>query len=380
MADPRRHVALVVVNQELGGRELYTLLLARELLARGHRVSAMGPIRACAAAFTEAGVEVLPGGVRGLRGVAGPWRLLRALRAAAPDVVYHAELSPKGTVAAALAGVPRRVSTLIVDPRTQLAGASWHRRLRLRLRFLAERLVRPLDHLWASVSESTRDGFRETHGRGSVVLSPTIAVSHAEALDPCETFAMPRGLPVVAYAGRLTAAKGAFDAVAALAGARRRGRDARLLMLGSDPRRGAGLRALEALAAELGVSDRVHLAGFWRGDAVALFRGCAAVMLPSRAEGCPLVLLEAAQAGAPAVGYRVAGVRDVVEPGVTGWLAPAGDREALGAALATALGLDDAGRAAVSAAAQERFRARYHPDGALEAMVQALLPTGPRGE
>ena len=48
-------------------------------------------------------------------------------------------------------------------------------------------------------------------------------------------------------------------------------------------------------------------------------------MLPSFAEGLPVVLMEALALGRPVVTTYVAGIPELVRPGVEGWLVPAGD-------------------------------------------------------
>jgi glycosyltransferase involved in cell wall biosynthesis len=59
-----------------------------------------------------------------------------------------------------------------------------------------------------------------------------------------------------------------------------------------------------------------------------------ALLLSSRSEGTPLVVLEAMGHGRPVVATRVGGVPQQVDDGVTGMLVPAGDHAALGRALA----------------------------------------------
>jgi len=85
---------------------------------------------------------------------------------------------------------------------------------------------------------------------------------------------------------------------------------------------------LERLAAPLG--DAVHFAGYLSQDAVAAALSQAdAFVLPSFAEGLPVVLMEALATERPVIATQVAGVSELVEDGVTGFIVPPGDTEAL---------------------------------------------------
>jgi phosphatidylinositol alpha-1,6-mannosyltransferase len=83
---------------------------------------------------------------------------------------------------------------------------------------------------------------------------------------------------------------------------------------------------LAAVAARLGVADRVHFLGLVsRQRLLMLYGACDLFLLPGRevqgsAEGFGIVFLEAALAGKPAVAGRVGGAREAVADGVTGTL------------------------------------------------------------
>ena len=95
---------------------------------------------------------------------------------------------------------------------------------------------------------------------------------------------------------------------------------------------GAERERVEARARELGLGEgRLRFAGF-RGDAPSLLPAFDAVVISSRTEGLPVVLLEAMGAGTPVAGFAVGGVPDVLDT-ASGWLAPAGDVDGLARAL-----------------------------------------------
>jgi glycosyltransferase involved in cell wall biosynthesis len=83
--------------------------------------------------------------------------------------------------------------------------------------------------------------------------------------------------------------------------------DATLSMIGDGPER----EHVVSLAASLGVADRVRWHGV-RADASALLTAFDVLVLSSRTEGTPLILLEAMAAGVPIVATRVGGVPEVV--------------------------------------------------------------------
>ena len=88
----------------------------------------------------------------------------------------------------------------------------------------------------------------------------------------------------------------------------------------------------EQLTRELGIACNVDFLGK-RDDIAALMQDSKCFILPSDYEGLPMTILEAMAAGLPVLATSVGGVPDVVEDGVTGLLVPAGDEDALVAAM-----------------------------------------------
>jgi glycosyltransferase involved in cell wall biosynthesis len=89
---------------------------------------------------------------------------------------------------------------------------------------------------------------------------------------------------------------------------------------------------LEREAAALGLGERLLFLGH-RDDIPALLAATDAFVLPSLFEGTPLALLEAMAAGKPVVTSAIPGTDELVADGETGLLVPAGDADALAAAL-----------------------------------------------
>jgi glycosyltransferase involved in cell wall biosynthesis len=134
--------------------------------------------------------------------------------------------------------------------------------------------------------------------------------------------------------GRLSAQKGQLLLIDAFADLVASGADARLVLAGDGELRGA----VEARIAARGVGDRVTITGWIDGAQVReLLQASRALVLPSFAEGLPVVILEAFALGRPVVTTFVAGIPELVEAGRSGWLVPAGAQAPLVAALREAL-------------------------------------------
>jgi glycosyltransferase involved in cell wall biosynthesis len=132
--------------------------------------------------------------------------------------------------------------------------------------------------------------------------------------------------------------------------------------------------ALEAQAAGLGLGGRVHFTG-WSADVPGALADLDVVVLTSRNEGTPMVLIEAAAAGRPVVATRVGGVAAVVADGFTGHLVPAGDAEAVASRIGLLLA-DPVGRQAMGRAARVAMADRFGPDRLLRdvrALYAALV-------
>lgn len=142
---------------------------------------------------------------------------------------------------------------------------------------------------------------------------------------------LPAG-PLVVFAGRLVSAKGLDVLLEAAPGLLARQPEAHLLIVGDGELRAS----LEQQARALGLGGRVLFIG-GRDDSAPYLRAADAFVLPSRAEGLPVALLEAMACGLPCVATRVGGSAELIDDRVNGRLVAAEDPEALGEALAHAL-------------------------------------------
>lgn len=179
---------------------------------------------------------------------------------------------------------------------------------------------------------------------------------------------MPAGTTLRLIAiGRFSEQKGHLLLIPALAAARDAA-DIHLTLAGDGPLRAA----IEAQIAAYGMGDHVTLTGWLDEDGIrAAIARSHALVLPSFAEGLPVVIMEAMAQGRPALATAIAGIPELVLPGETGWLVPAGDSDALGAGMAELARTPRDVLAGIGTAARARALARH--DAAREAGKLAAL-------
>lgn len=179
--------------------------------------------------------------------------------------------------------------------------------------------------------------------------------------------------PRLACVARLSEQKGhllLLEAAGRLAG---EGIPFELVLAGDGPLR----TSIEAQVAQLGLEAQVRLAGWMSGDQVRrLILSSRALVLPSFAEGLPVVVMEALALGRPVVTSAVAGIPELVETGVTGWLVPAGSVEGLVRALREVLAaapsrLEEMGRAGAALVAAHHDAGREA--GRLKVLFEAAV-------
>ena len=95
---------------------------------------------------------------------------------------------------------------------------------------------------------------------------------------------------------------------------------------------GAEESALRLQAQALGLEERVHFLGF-RTDAADIMAACDAVALPSYKEGLSIAMMEAMALARPVIVTNVAGMPELVQHGITGWMTSPGDETELAEAL-----------------------------------------------
>ena len=157
---------------------------------------------------------------------------------------------------------------------------------------------------------------------------PHIKVVHcgiepAKFPDPAPVEAGP---PRLVSIGRFSEQKGQMVLIEAMAQIVQAHPEAHLTLIGDGKMR----PLIDAAIAQTGLGDHITLTG-WLDEAgvrTELTRAQALIM-PSFAEGLPMVIMEAMAAGRPVIATSISGIPELVRPGATGWLVPAGDTGAL---------------------------------------------------
>ncbi len=189
-----------------------------------------------------------------------------------------------------------------------------------------------------------------------VALEDVVVVHNGSTPHVAARPAAPAPGCLAVAAGRLVPGKGFEQVIEALASLG--DKDVRCVIAGDGPSR----RSLTVLAATLGVGERVHFAGHLpRAELLALMARAQVFALPSAPEAFGLVHLEAMAQGTPVIACRDEGPSDFIVHGVSGYLVPAGDAQAVAEVLRRviddprgAAAVGEAGRAAAMAFTWER--------------------------
>jgi glycosyltransferase involved in cell wall biosynthesis len=182
-------------------------------------------------------------------------------------------------------------------------------------------------------------------------------VSAGRLVQLAEAWRLPDGMPVIMMPGRLTRWKGHTVLIEALALLGRK--DVRCLLVGADQGRRDYRLELERLSKARGLEGVVHITDHCRDMPAAYMLADVVVSASLDPEGFGRVVVEAQAMGRPTIATDHGATRETIIPGVTGWLTPPNDAQALADALKRALTLDAAARGALAAQAIPRVRAAF---------------------
>lgn len=363
------HLLEVLFSFNLAGSERIGTVLAKALVARGWRVSiaathvADGPMRQplVDAGFACHGLDIERHGRFARR-----WAIFRLCRRLRPDVL-HAQHIPMFVLCfwpAWLAGVRRFVVTEHTDYQLRTEP-----RIRRRLRRYARHADR-ITVIHDGLARYLVDDLGVPADRVTVIPNGVDCDRFAPApRDPTlrRTLGADDDTILIACVARLHRDKDhptLLRAFALLVADASRSR-CHLALIGE----GEAREAIEALVREFGLEDHVTLLGD-RPDVVDLMPQFDVLVLASRTEGLPMVLLEAMACGVPCVATAVGGVPGLLADG-GGELVDPGDADSLAQALAR-LCDDEEHRRHAGIRARERVLAGYTETDMIDAYAHEL--------
>ncbi len=244
-------------------------------------------------------------------------RLHKLLASQTPQILQsfllHANFVSR--LAARRASVPHVLSGIRV--------AEGHSRWHLWLDRWTQRLVERHVCVSRSVAE-----FSALHGGLSeerlVVIPNGIDADRVAAAEPIDLaeFGIPPGRRAITFVGRLEPQKGLPWLLDTAIKWLPRVPDCDLLLVGSGKQRGD----LERQGLELGIADRLHLAG-WRSDVLEILAASHLLVLPSRWEGMPNVVLQAMALGLPVLATEAEGTDELLGDQAGPQTAPYGETQ-----------------------------------------------------
>jgi starch synthase (maltosyl-transferring) len=246
-------------------------------------------------------------------------RLKRHLLTQKPHIahsfLFHANIATR--VAARRAGVPSIISGIRVAER----HSRWHLWLDRRTQNLVDRYV--------CVSQSVADF--STHEAGIppakiVVIPNGVDLQKYPASKPADptSLGLSTERKIIASIGRLEPQKGISWLIETSPRWLKNNPNHDLLIVGDGPLK----NQLESTCRNLRIADRVHFTG-WRADVPEILAASDLLVLPSRWEGMPNVVLEAMASRLPVVATDVEGVRELFGKPDPRQMTPFGDTELL---------------------------------------------------
>jgi colanic acid/amylovoran biosynthesis glycosyltransferase len=165
--------------------------------------------------------------------------------------------------------------------------------------------------------------------------------------------------PRLVCVGRLCEQKGQLLLIEAAHRLCKEGRHFELVLAGDGEMRAE----LEALIDTCGLKQKVRITGWISSEEVrGEILASRALVLPSFAEGLPVVIMEAMALCRPVISTYVAGIPELIQPGEHGWLVPAGDVAALAEAMRASLDAEPDRISEMGAMARRRVLARHDID------------------
>jgi len=368
---------LHVLRAPVGGLFRHVTDLARGQAARGHRVgliadSSTGGLQA--ETTLAALAKELPHGVTrapmsrhiGIGDVFAVRHVSQRARAA--DVIHGH--GAKGGAYARLASLPSPTTGKSIRVYTPHGGSLHYRwGSPTGLFYLsAERMLMRRTDLFLFESAYGRDVFKAKIGEPEGLAR---IVYNGVSDDEFQPIVVGPGATDLLFIGELRVLKGVDVLIAAIKALAQDGRSISATIVGDGPDRARFERAV----AQQGLGDKVRFVG--TKPARAAFALGRLLVVPSRAESLPYIVLEAAAAGVPMIATRVGGIPEIFGPD-SGALVPPGDSSALTHAIGQAL-QDRGARHSATLRLKARIRASFSVHAMTDAVVAAYREALGRG-
>lgn len=302
-----------------------------------------------------------------IRELIGLYRFFKTFR---PDIVQTHVLKANlfGILAARLAKVP-----VIIGTEMTLKDIAHTRTTRLR-----DKLMQPLVGLFLGYSDSfmvtseyiKQQWYQRRCAEKYRVIYPPFNLEKyhaAEARSLSKATNVIHDDPTIGFIGRLSEEKGVQTLIRAMAAVRTKIPRAKLLIAGSGPME----KQLRKLVQTTDLGSSITFLGFC-SNAFEMIGNLDVFVLPSRTEGCPIVVLEAMAMGVPVIATDVGGTPELVKDNITGLLVQSNSPEAL--AKAIVLLLTDRERALrMGIEGHKRAFGEFHPNRFIESVERMYL-------
>ncbi len=227
----------------------------------------------------------------------------------------------------------------------------------------ARRIVRAVlarAALVLALSEAWRTTLRQISPQARIEV-----LMNAVPLPPPDVMPVADRQSTLLFFGEIARHKGVFELAQAFARVAAALPGLRLIYAGT----GRGVEETRRLIEQLGLGSRVKFTGWLQAERKrAMLAGATIFVLPSYVEGMPMALLEAMSFGLPVIATPVGGVPEIVTHELDGLLVPAGDIDALAAAI-TRLTTAPQLRERLGRAARETVAKRFALDSAVERLL-----------
>lgn len=324
-------IVQVITRPQRRGAEIFATQLSEQLLRKGHEVILISLFTSSQELSFSGQLIRLDLPSRGKLDFGGFWHLAQELKRLKPDIV-QANASETLRMCVFSRVFYSGSYCLIYRNANQMSGL-----LKGILHKLwNQSLLSKVDGI-VSVSEASKRDLKQTFSVKMPLEVIPIGIDPEQITESLKQGRVNITEPYLIQIGGLVAEKDPLGMLSLFS--KIKNQDLHLVFLGSGPLEGA----LQESITKLNLEKRVKLIPNQANIFPYLDRAKALVM-PSKVEGLPGVILEAIYCRVPVIAYGVGGIPEVLQHGKTGWCIPPADQEAFVEAMEQVLSLDDQAR------------------------------------